>query len=116
MSTTHVSSTDSDLDNTLITAVEGGINDWAVVRRYHAVEGTPVTVEVQEDDPATAVRPGWHLVNRDVIARGLQACAERYPNVISHYLQSGGPGDRAPDAEVADAILQAGLFGEIVYG
>lgn len=117
----------ADLDAIIVTATEGGSNYWADMRRYdHSAfddslsHHTGVTVEYRENEPDCATLPGWHKVNRDLVLRGLQVIAEKYPHLFASFLKSGGsnaePGDYAPDADLSDAIVQAGIFGELVYG
>lgn len=109
--------TDRDLDNILITAVEGGINYWACVRAYRNAEGAPCSVEIQEEiDQGSATFPGWHKVTRAKVKRGLQVMAAKYPHQLAAFVASGKPGDYAPDAEVCDVIIQCALFFEVIYG
>lgn len=124
------------LADVLTTAVEGGINDWAYVSEYQH-EYTPVPVaethaivhevdpsDVEEDDEGYAVR--GLRVDIDTIAKGIGVIKgfDNPPNYFgdggSYWKQflladrtNGDDGDY--DAIVADWIVQAGLFGTIVY-
>jgi hypothetical protein len=113
MSEIVISVTDTDLDSILITAIEGGINYWANVRKY-SPDGC--TAEVRESDQDTAEKPGWHAVDRATVRRGLQVLVTACPRSFAAFLASGTPGDYAPDAGVSDNILQCGIFGSVVYG
>ena len=129
------------LADVLTTAVEGGINDWAYVSEYKH-EYTPVPVaetfaivhevdpsDVEEDDEGYAIR--GLRVDIDTIAKGIGVIkswkAER--DFQPNYFGDGGAywreflladrtnGDDGDyDAIVADWIVQAGLFGTIIYG
>lgn len=109
------------LDDLVTTAVEGGTGYWAQVSVYHW-EGVPaVAVLHAMDDPESK---GLTL-NRDVVRRGLNRLAahevkgqhERHGSLARAILHSKSWQD-APDydADDADVIAQAGIFGEIVYG
>jgi hypothetical protein len=94
-----------DLQGLLITAVEGGIGYWAQVRAYRPDAGT---VEVRDAEEQGA---RWRRVTVQTLLRGLDVCAKEYPRITATWLQ-----DRIGDAGIADSILQAGLFGDLVYG
>lgn len=124
------------LSDILTTAVEGGINDWAEVSEYKHEYCTPpvakadtfaIVHEIEEDDEVGT------KVTIDTIARGIRVIKNMkrsdgtpfQPNYFgdggSYWRQflladrtNGDDGDY--DAIVADWIVQAGLFGEIVYG
>ena len=116
--------TGTDLDGMIVTAVEGGINYWAKCREYQrdALEDSqryPEGCSVQlaeRDDEGSPVNPGWHKINREVMGKGLQVMAVKYPHQLRAFLASGSPGNYAPDAEVCDVVVQCGIFGELVYG
>lgn len=107
------------------TALEGGISYWAKVDEYHwrdssgneDLEGFRAAIRDAED-------PGDQLsVDATVIDRGISLfdpIASERP--AGHYWRqfldanrtNGADGDY--DAGVADAIVQLGLFGKIIYG
>lgn len=105
----------------LVTAVEGGINYWASVSGYHPEDADPsrigVTVHDELSDDA-------YRVTLDTIAKGISVLKDKDKFPFAHrgyWLQfwladrtNGDDGDY--DAGIADCILQAGLFGEVVYG
>ena len=108
--------------NLFITACEGGVNYWAQVDEYHwhthladDVYGFSAVLVDHEDDEQV-----WEL-DRSVIARGWGLATGEWRSKISW--STGEP----PvvwtessywdyDAEDADAIVQLGLFGDVVYG
>lgn len=109
------------------TAVEGGITYWAEIRRYHWTndpKGNPLDhpdvdgfyAIVREEDEEDDLR-----IDREVIERGVQRILSG-DNVVGQWLldavQAAADNYDAGeiDADGADAIVQAGLFGEIVYG
>src|SRR5437868_11089154 len=116
------------LADILTTAIEGGINDWAAVNEYKW-EGLAhrdyfaVIVDAEDDDfPATKI-------TIDTIAKGIGVIKswKKEKGFEPNYFGDGGSywrqflladrtnGDDGDyDAIVADWIVQAGLFGEIV--
>lgn len=113
------------LKDVLITAVEGGINYWAAVSEYEPEKGT-VTVWEDVDDDGTFGKA--HLVTIDTIAHGIQVLttgenagkafcmgsAEYWKQFLLANRTNSEDGDY--DADIADNVLQAGLFDSIVYG
>lgn len=127
------------LADILTTAVEGGINYWAQVSEYkHEHSGVPVAETfavvhevdpdegIEEDEDGYAVR--GLRVTIDTIAHGIQVLttgenagksftvsgADYWKQFLLSNRTNGEDGDY--DADIADNILQAGLFGEVVYG
>ena len=117
------------LNDIVITAVEGGIGYWARVVSYDPDNGTATLV----DDDTTAS----HALDRDVIAVGLarivEAAAPFYdPNgagtqcgsvpflhASAHTQICSATWERDAgelDAGLADIIVQAGLFHQVLYG
>ena len=109
---------DEMLFDLFVTAIEGGINYWAAVEDYKPdAVGYSVTVHDQEDPDE-----GPWVVDRSVMAKGYQLAAGEWRDKISW-----SSGEKPPlviteetdwdyDAMDADAILQLGIFGEVVYG
>lgn len=111
-----------------VTALEGGIGYWSSCNVYHIwriptqpsegpdLRGFHATIEDIED--ANKV----YRIDAEVIQRGLRAIADGRVNVNSDIraavlLASRTNGDDGDyDAGVADCVVQAGLFGEVVYG
>lgn len=137
------------------TAIEGGIDDWAVVEAYSwsKTEGKMADGKVVEDldnfyATITSTEDDWGVdrlatgyaigdneelrIDLSVIERGwykfmdlvLRAVKEErndvsfsdpyYRQAIIQYLTDMEDGDS--DANVADIVVQLGLFGEYVYG
>lgn len=102
-----------------VTAMEGGVNYWADVLSYHP------SAESKDDlfnfrakirDQETGER---FDVNSQTIERGLQLCRHtqladriRAAILLGEAKNDGG----CVDAEAADCIVQAALFGEVIYG
>jgi len=115
----------------LTTAVEGGINYWAQVVRYKWVDprggqraDTHAVVIDAEDDDET---PKRHDVTLATIRKGINLLR----NGGGHHIKPApewfhkkwrdayaGCGDASWDFDAGDAdcVVQAGLFGEVVYG
>lgn len=123
------------LNDIFVAAIEGGINYWASVSDYEHLDLDTFGADVRdnEDDDAPTYR-----VDAAVIARGVSristAKAPFYePNkapytqcekvkYLSEYVakivrDAGFENDASEiDADVADVVVQVGLFGEVVYG
>lgn len=105
------------LRDVLTTAVEGGINYWAQVGDYAPDEGTVTVYESEEDD-----KP--HAVTIETIAKGIGVAREKGlaslsgPDYVAQFwLADRTNSERGDyDADIADSILQLGLFGQITYG
>lgn len=111
----------------VLLTTDGGINYWADVLTFKYDEEVPsnsvMTLEEYEDDDHVT-----HLVTIDTIAHGIYVLttgenASKYfsicgPGYWKQFLlanrTNGAEGDY--DADVADNILQAGLFNEVIYG
>jgi hypothetical protein len=117
------------LKDVLITAVEGGINYWGAVADYDPDAGTVTVYEMEEgkwDDATGYVEyPNDYIPSRvtiDTIAKGIGILLEQRKDhdpksywhqfVIANRTNSE---DGDYDAGQADDILQAGLFGSVVY-
>lgn len=146
------------LHTVFITAMEGGINYWALTSEYHW--GTDGGVKIVEDidqfyavitsteddwgtykvyqpvlglrDPVTLASDNQPLtIDIDVMERGANLLVDKVIAVakaednecdfsrkylrqfVSAWLSDGDEGDF--DSEVADLVVQLGLFGEVVY-
>ena len=107
------------LASVITTAVEGGIGYWAEHRNYlwnwdDDRNLTAASVEVLE-------RPDgdWQAVSLATIRKGIQVLKKLEMNrdLKAALLVSEAENDAGEvDAELADLIVQAGLFGKIVYG
>jgi|DEB0MinimDraft_3_1074331.scaffolds.fasta_scaffold33890_5 hypothetical protein len=96
----------------LITAVEGGTGYWAQVSGYKPDECRATLHEIEGGD--------IHTVNAEVIKRGIEEIAEGgiVNSAITDTCRMREPERLAlnADAEVADCIVQVGLFGNLIYG
>ncbi len=98
----------------LIAAIEGGTGYWAQVaaRDYENITATLVDME-----DGTA-----HSVDRLTVANGLRLVADgnianRELTLLAHWARvNPTQGACEIDAELADCIVQAGIFGQLVYG
>lgn len=115
------------LHGLFVTALEGGIGYWSVATRYRwSIPGTDgeddldgfhaviEEVETGEDTPPV------HRIDAACILRGLLHFAApgdgyRHVRQVARALLLGDD-EVDYDAEDADCIVQAGLFGEVVYG
>lgn len=123
------------LFDVFVTALEGGIGYWSVCEKYHnhtgkgsygedAISDFYAVISDSEGDDFADER-----IDIDVIARGIglfvkyvRGTDDGKPLAADHYWRqfleandsNGDEGDY--DADVADAIVQFGLFGEVVYG
>jgi hypothetical protein len=120
----------------LVTAVEGGINYWATIQKYHHsnpdgsddVKGAYAALvdRVAQEDEGKTVR---YRLTPDIMARGLAKLARGEATfggramddkAIAYYakmLKEIATGDADFDASDADNIAQAGLFkGDVIYG
>jgi hypothetical protein len=118
------------LSYVLITAVEGGINYWSAVSDYVPEHEDPekIGVTVYEYEPAEGETDaqGYAVngvrVTLDTIAKGIGILDKSPDHYHGGYWSqfweanrtNGDDGDY--DAGIADCILQAGIFGEVVYG
>ncbi len=108
-----------------VTALEGGIGYWSAASEYHiwrSSDGEPdtagffATIEDGEDDGKE------YRIDAAVIARGLGRIVRGEVEIASSIrgnvmLANATNGDDADlDAIDADCVVQAGLFGEVVYG
>jgi hypothetical protein len=108
------------LDDIVITGVDlGGIYYWAEsVPGTYRWDGVPATIKVTIlDEPER----GTITVNRALVARGIAALKRPEFKVRRDIITTILLAERDVDAgdideEIADVIIQAGIFGEIVYG
>lgn len=113
------------LADVLTTAVEGGIQYWSTVEEYRNEYSVPVaeTYAVIIDDDGDE-----HRITIDTIAHGIQVlttgentgkafsmCGMDYwKQFLLANRTNSEDGDY--DADIADNIVQAGLYGEVIYG
>lgn len=109
------------LADIIISAVEGGTGYWAQVSVYRhdcpAAETAATLHEIEPEDPS---EPGRQL-DTETIAAGIKAIVSPGFSVradLQAVIKTADETNDASllDAEAADAIVQAGLFGALVYG
>ena len=90
----------SRFDELIESAMWGGIDYWC--------DG----VRALDDGGSYKVRADgvWHLVNRNVVRSGLGLLASAYPHRFMEFVEE------QDDAEVADMVVQLGLFEDVIYG
>ena len=111
--------TANENDHTITGVDLGGIYYWAgpVQGSYHW-DGVPATVRVTiPDEPER----GTITISRALVARGIAAIKrpefEVRRDIVATILLAEREEDAGDiDEEIADVIIQAGIFGEIVYG
>lgn len=113
----------ADLIDVLTTATEGGIGYWC--RAEDVVRDDDLGVLRLDGCREVGVDPCWpgKTISLDTVAEGVRrilgndpACQIRADLLAQVMTLTGREGDADVDADAADCIVQAGLFGEIVYG
>lgn len=100
--------------NIFISALEGGTGYWAQVNAYSY---TQLVADITLLDTGEQ-----HHIDEDVIAKGLERVAsggvanKQVTSIADMAMHNPERASVAIDTEVADCIVQAGLFGEIVFG
>ena len=96
------------LDDTIITAVEGAINYWAIT------DGRVIIDVYEGEELGEPV-----ILSRDLIQKGIEfALSGQYCNErIRGYIMNAVTEDDASfiDADAADVIVQLGLFDGLIY-
>lgn len=105
------------LDDIIITAMEGGINYWAQRLRYNP--DSPVKAIIRDVDDYDS---GQWTITRAIVRNGIRGIVEsenilrdgplRDTILLANLKNDAG----YIDAIGADVIVQAGLFGKVVYG
>lgn len=115
-----VSVTDKDIDDIMCTALEGGITHWC---DYAEVLGGYLGEYAHEQisrDGVLVLRDSetgeYFTLTKEKFLKGLEtACKE---NIYSEYEWCNGSeiDTFQVDADIADAIVQIALFGDIIFG
>lgn len=115
------------LQDIIITAVEGGVGYWSYASVYRWSDAHPETARVtlSEFDDAGAVTQ-MHHVTGATIERGIKEIMSGAPKHVSSEIEAVVRGCHREneacsdagdiDSDIADAIVQVGLFGDLVYG
>ena len=117
------------LSDVLTTAVEGGINYWAAVSKYHFTDvngnDVPATVTVHEmdDELGGYKEPGVPITTKE-IGRAISRIMDTKDEI--KYLGNHQRGEIFTasmdndagdiDADLADTVMQIAVLGEVVYG
>lgn len=110
------------LDDVTITAIEGGIGYWSVCHSYKWDDEPEVTAVIQEFDEGTGEPYGDKItVNRALIRKGIKQVisgeAGVHESMVKLIAGASAANDGCDiDADAADVIVQAAIFGELVYG
>jgi phage host-nuclease inhibitor protein Gam len=105
------------LTDILTTAVEGGIDHWANARRHELGDAGYRRLEVNDHDGELE----WQLLDAAVVARGVALILQDGQTVLADHWAAmlrearAAGNSRLIDAELADYIVQVGLFGEVVF-
>lgn len=130
--TTETTPRDQAYFDIFVTALEGGIGYWSVCHEYRwrrpGTDGTVDEVQdtlgfhavISEEDGVTK----RHTINRETIAKGVREFIAwaKEGNPSTYFKQAavdldwGKWDDLDVDADIADAIVQFGLFGKLVFG
>lgn len=110
-----VTVTDEFAHSVLTTAAEGGC-DWATVRvtKGTSTDYTEVSMQDNEDDTSEVF-----LVDAAKIRLGIQKVLDGSCDLNCRwqlFAAVGSDDAGSVDAEIADGIVQAALFGDLVYG
>jgi hypothetical protein len=132
MSPEHSPERERFLSDIITAAVEGGIGYWSECAQYqwddddgvHVVVGTRVktvgtTALIHAEDKTGVKRGFW--ITPDVIQKGIEEIEREIHLTRSDLRETILAASRENeagdvDADCADVIVQAGLFGELVYG
>lgn len=105
------------LADVLITAVEGGVNYWAHTSEYRWLGGPKRTRVVLCDMEGDEKE---HFVTIETIAEGLATIRKGSglnKSIMAAILLGDTNNDGGEiDSDAADCIVQAGIFGEVIYG
>lgn len=110
---------DQFLKDIVTTAVEGAaIQYWCNVNRY---DPDLCVAWIKEDDDTGDQDTHWHKLNANMIAKGISRIKREDIKMRRDILSAILVADKTNDAgeidiEAADVIIQAAMFGEIVYG
>lgn len=103
-------------DLVICVAEDYGTNPWRQVEAYNPDIGTITIIEIGDGDEAKR-----HNIDIETIARGLSRIRSGEVGINSQMKKGIVEGDKENDAGNIDAydadmIMQAGLFGKLIYG
>ena len=91
-----------------VTALEGGINYWALVNDYDYKNCSAIIIDKE------ASQSTQYNVDLNTVKKGLEALSLETSALAKRKISSILNEDY--DAEDADIVLQYGLFGKLIYG
>lgn len=116
------------IESVIVTCVEGGItNCWAVFSWYKPKEAT-VTIRIRRDQLEDGIlagefesgETGRYQITAEVIKRGVELILSGETDLPSETVRAYASQWRRVDFDVdsvaADIILQAGMFGKVIFG
>lgn len=109
----HISISDELAGDIIITAVEGGIEYWANIAEYRPFE-KPVSAIIEyydEEDNHQETTLDYALIRKGIDVVLNSPYMGGIPDVLASLFDQ-----RLLDANVADVIVQAGIFGDLVFG
>lgn len=122
---------DSEVSSIHTSAIEGGrygIGYWCEVVRYHWNPKDDndfhsvirIDEEYSNDKDKRLSKRRKYTINRNTILRGLKRVASGKMKVADWYVSKCAQllvtGEADCDGEVADVVVQAGLFNEVIFG
>lgn len=116
-----VALSDEFMNDVLITAVEGGIAYWARLVQPGDSPDSYVGMLIEEQEPSEGDTPKRAILNADLVARGIAAALAptfALNSAIRAAICRGASENDGGeiDVEAADVIVQAGMFGGLIYG
>lgn len=115
----NITITNQDIDDIMCTALEGGINYWCskakVIGKYlgeyasEQISRGGVLMLYPEGEPPCDL-------TKEKLLNGIQQAINNDWYIDYHWYDANGIDTCNIDADVADAIIQLALFGEMVYG
>jgi hypothetical protein len=124
--TTSITVRTERVHNMLVSAFEGGSNDWFHKATFlsgtphktpdlvwygeESVFAGPVSFTVVFDDPDEPGIRGMKTITQDDLLKGLTIMANNYPGHFADMLADND------DAETGDVFLQCVVLGDVVYG
>jgi len=110
------------LDDVIVTAIEGGIGYWSVCHSYKWQDQPEVTAVIQEWDEWEDKAIGDKItVDRALIRKGIKQVLSGEADVAASMVKLIAGADKTNDggdidADAADVIVQAAVFGTLTYG
>ena len=110
------------LDDVIVTAIEGGIGYWSVCHSYKWQDQPEVTAVIQEWDEWEDKAIGDKItVDRALIRKGIKQVlsgeADVHKSMVKLIAAANATNDGGDiDADAADVIVQAAIFGTLTYG